>query len=182
MKSTIKEDKKGNPIGDGSFHAPYEVMEFPEYPSVSSVVDKSETTESVYVRYYNGDNEQSITVRFSNHTSNAQEFGDVLSGDFYSGNEILFHLGIKKREFVPDTKLEILSRQVKKIEIADYQMADISIQAMYAMGEDADLSKYTGKIAKGGNWMIIGTKVNKVKVHRLGPFGQPVEVGHYIYI
>lgn len=173
-------DRSGNYIGDGSHHVSYHVEEI---EGVSVSISKSSNTESVYVRYSidNGSELKAITVRFSNHENNAVKFGDQLNGLFATKDEIMYHLGLKKRMFIPDTRLYISSRQLSKKSFHLYDVADKTIQEMYAMGEGADLSAYTGKLAKNSNILILGKKVEKCYITRTNIFGQHVRVGKYIY-
>jgi hypothetical protein len=52
---------------------------------------------------------------------------------------------------------------------------------MYALGKDSDLSQYVGKIAKDGNYLIFGEKVEEVEKTKLNCFGNSVIVGSYNY-
>lgn len=180
-KLQIRQDRSGNFIGDGSFNVAPTVIDIKEYPQVSYTISESNTTESTYVKYYNKDNDNEVTVRFSNHENNAVKFGDQLDGNTVTKNEILSGLGLKKRTFVPDTSLSISSRMVKKSEAKNYEEADLKIQEMYALGKDADLSEYQGKLAKGSRRLIEGKKVEEVEHRRRGPLGESVRVGKYIY-
>lgn len=177
-----KEDRYGNFIGDGKFHHDYKVEEFPEFPQVSSRVQMADTTESVYVYYTNNDNGKSICCRFSWHMCNAVELGDMLNGNIATADEILFHLGLRHRTFVPDTRLIIGFYCVayKKMS-ADIEEADLTLSEMYALGEGAVLSAYVGKRAKGSNRIITSSKVEKVEVTTTDRFGIKRTVGHYVY-
>lgn len=170
----MKTDRSGNYIGDGSSHTSYFVHE-----DIPYTVILSDNSESVYVRYYSGD--KSITVRFSNHENNAVKFGDQLNGRLATKDEILFHLGLKKRTFIPNTYLSISSRMVKKIEVCKYEEAELTIKEMYDLGAGADLSPFKGKLAKGGNRLILGDKVEEVVETRTNVFGQSVQMGEFIY-
>lgn len=103
MAKKVKEDKSGNYIGDGTFNVEYDVLEFPEFTQIKNNVSKSDTTESVYVKYTNTENLNSVTVRFSNHENNAVKFGDQLNGFLATKNEILHRLGLVKRTFMPNS-------------------------------------------------------------------------------
>jgi hypothetical protein len=173
-------DRLGNEIGTAADTADYFVYEF-DNANINSSVNISETTESVYVRYSNSENGRSITCRFSNHICNAVAFGDQLDGNFASKAEVLFNLGIGERVFVPNTYLSITSRMVKKSQVAAYDMADITIKEMYALGANADISQYTGKVAKDSQYLILGTTVEKMIERKLNMFGDTVQVGKYIY-
>ncbi len=157
-----KTDKSGNPIGDGNFHVDYFVEDMTEYPQVKISVSKSDSTESVYVRYFNEDNAESITLRFSMHENNAVKFGYQLNGYTASKNDILYELGLINRKFVPNTYLSITKRQVKKVDLPKYEESNLSIKEMYDLGEGADISMHKGKIAKGSNYLIQGDTVEKI--------------------
>jgi len=184
MKTNLnKTDRKGNQIGDGSCHVDYTIIDFSEYPQVSSSVSLSETTESVYVAYENKENGKTITARFSHHVNNAVAFGDQLNGFVASEDEILYRLGLKTRTFVPDTFLYIDKRKVAKKDIAAglYEFAELTIREMYDLGKGADLSAYTGKIAKDSNWLIEGNRVEEEIKTSINFMGQSVQLGRYIY-
>jgi len=174
-------DREGNSIGNGTFHADYNVYEFEEYPQITNSVSKSETTESVYVTYYNKDNDKEAIVRFSNHVNNATIFGDQLNGNFTGKDEILYKLGLMKRVFIPRKFIYIPNRAVKYKDVDQYPKADLTIKEMYALGAGADLSKYNGKIAKDSNYLILGDKVEEHTEKRKNAFGSMVEIGNYIY-
>jgi hypothetical protein len=176
-----KQDRNGNLIGDGSWNANYNLFDFTDYPQIKNSISKSETTESVYVTYSNKDNNKSITLRFSEHENNAVKFGDQLNGYLASKNEVLAHLGLMKRTFVPIKKAFIKSQMVSKKNINQYQFADKTIQEMYAMGVGADISKYKGKIAKGSNYLITDDFIKEYEEKRKNAFGDIVNVGNYVY-
>lgn len=176
----MKTDRFGNYIGTDSSHTYYRVEDFSDYPQISSSISKSDNTESVYVRYYNSDNGQSIVVRFSDHSNNATLFGDQLDWTA-SREEILFHLGLATRTFIPDTRLFIDSRQVSKKTLDQYQEAELTIGEMYELGAGADLSDYTGKLAKGSNYLIQGTQVKEFKDTRIDAFGNERVFGKFVY-
>lgn len=173
-------DRFGNYIGSNSEATTYRVEDFSNFPQISSSVSKSTTTESVYVRYYNSDNSQSIVVRFSDHSNNATLFGDQLDWTA-SREEILFHLGLATRTFIPNTRLFIDSRQVSKKTLHQYEEAELTIGEMYELGTGADLSDYTGKLAKGSNYLIQGTKVKEFKDTRIDAFGNERVFGKFVY-
>ena len=54
-----------------------------------------------------------------------------------------------------NTKIHIPARQVGKAKLADYEIAELTLDEMYALGEGADISMYTNKVAKGSNWLNI---------------------------
>lgn len=177
---TLK-DRNDNPIGDGRYHVEHHVIDLENYPQVSYSIDKSNTSETVYVKYFNSDNGKEITTRFSWHENNAVKFGDQLNGYTASENEILYHLGLKTREFIPNTYLAIAKRMVKKVEMKNYDESELTIQEIYALGEGADISSHTGKLAKGSNWLIEGTIISECEETRANCFGQEVRIGKYIY-
>lgn len=177
-----KEDRSGNPIGDGSWHTNYDVYEFAEYPQIRTIVDKSKTSESVYVYYINDENNQRATVRFSNHENNAVKLGDQLNGRTASKLEVLYHLGLAERTFIPDTYLFIHIEQRSPKKLHEYQFADKTIQELYAMGEGADISKYKGKIAKDSNYEILSDTVTRETKRGRNKFGQDITYGSYKYI
>jgi hypothetical protein len=165
-------DRNDNPIGDGKYHVNYYVEDFSDYPQIETNVSFSDTTESVYVNYYNNSNGESITTRFSNHENNAVKFGYQLNGYLTSKLEILYKLGLAERIFIknPPTKT-IHKKQVKIKDVPNYEQSSLTIQQMYDLDFDSDLSKHKGKIAKGSNWLILGDKVESLDS----------EYGHYEY-
>jgi hypothetical protein len=174
----MKTDRNGNLIGDGSFHTDFKVLEFSN-PGISSTVSKSETTESVYVTYKYEN--KSITCRFSIHENNAVKFGDQLNGYVAKPIEIMFHLGLAERIFVPLTSLYIGFQSVKMNTVCNYEVADITFKELYELGQGADISQYTGKVLKGTNRVIFSTKIELVERKSRNAFGQEVTIGNYIY-
>lgn len=174
-----KLDRNDHPIGDGSVHSTYRVLEFPEYPQVSAKVSKSATTESVYVTYTNEENGERVTARFSTHENNAVKFGDQLNGNLATKNEILALLGLKKRTFIPNTRLYIATRQVSKkdLESGKFEVADKTMKEIYALGANADLSKYKGKVAKDSNYLILSDKVRETEEYA----SNGARLGRYVY-
>ena len=61
----MRTDKNGNYIGDGRFHVNHEVFDFSKYPQIETSVNFSDTTESVYVTYYNNENNNRILQIFA---------------------------------------------------------------------------------------------------------------------
>lgn len=167
--TTATTDRHGNFIS--KMNVDYDVIDFNKYGYnfIESSVSKSVTTESVYVYYKNTRNDKIATVRFSNHSSNSLEFGDVIDGNFNNYEEILFKLGLMRRIFVPNTHLLICKQCVAKKNLTNYEEAELTIQEMYALGEGADLSKYVGKIAKGSNYLICSDKIQKYE-DKLGEY------------
>lgn len=180
MITLEKTDRLGNGIGDGTYHVEYDVVNF-ENESIVSSVSKSETTETVYVTYRNIENGKSITVRFSMHENNAVRFGDQLNGSFATNNEIMYHLGLKTRTFVPITRKTIWTQQVAKKRLAEYSETNLSISEMYELKAGADISMHTGKLAKGSNYLILGSTVEEIEETKMDAFGNSVRIGKYIY-
>lgn len=177
------EDKSGNYIGDGKHHVEYNVKDLTKkYPQISQKVDKSETTESVYVTYVNNDNDKKVTLRFSNHENNAVKTGEQLNGYITSEDEILYKLDLKKRVFVPETRLIFPFSQVSKKKINQYKESPLTIREIYSLGENADISKYKGMIAKDSNYLIEGDTIKKVEMHTLNSKGEKVRIGSYKYV
>ena len=174
-------DRNDNLIGNGTYHVEHHVIDLSDYPQVSYCIDKSNTSETVYVKYFNSENGKEITTRFSWHENNAVKFGDQLNGYIASENEILYHLGLKTREFIPNTYLAIAKRMVKKVEMKNYDESDLTIQEIYALGAGSDISAHTGKLAKGSNWLIEGTDITEHEETRTDHFGKEVRIGKYIY-
>ena len=177
----MKYDRSGNLIGEGGWNVEHSVFDFNDYPQVTSSISKSENTESVYVTYTNRNTNQSVTLRFSNHENNAVKFGDQLNGDTATKAEVLYHLGLAKRTFIPKTYLWIDKQAIAKKNISKYEVCDKTIQEMYAMGEDADIAEYKGKLAKDSNYLILGDKVEKHEEQTKDILGQTVTRGRYIY-
>lgn len=158
-------DREGNEIGDGSYHVPYKVdSTILDYPNVSYEVAESNSTESVYVTYYNNDPKYSVyerpkvTVRFSNHGSNSSKFGDVLPGSLNESerqtNEILARLGLKKATPIHGKSIPTVSASNADIESGKYEEADITKQELYALPIGADISQYRGKRINGTREII----------------------------
>lgn len=166
----FRTDRDGNPIGDGDWHMNYFVREFPEYPQISSRVDKSVTTESVYVTYTNADNGRSVKVRFSGHRSNAERFGDVLTGGAPRG-EILYRLGLATKEWQPFGYVPIGTISNKQIAEGNYEVADKTRAELERLPKGTDISEYKGKLVPGEpNRIYTGTFV-----------GESQSAGIYIY-
>lgn len=160
-----KSDRYGNQIGDGSWHTLYLVHEFPDYPQVKSRVDKSITTESVYVTYTNVDNGRSVSVRFSGHSSNAELFGDVLTGSAPYG-EIMYRLGLATKEWYPFGYVPIETISRKKIAEGNYEVADKTRSELQHLPIGTDISEYKGKLVPDiPNCIYTGTYVGEDK-HR----------------
>jgi len=177
-----RQDKFGNEIGDGTWNIGEYVMKFPEYPQISHVVNKSDTTESTYVTYSNSETEDHVTVRFSMHECNAVRFGDQLDGYSATREQVLYRLGLKKRVFIPRKKLSIYTKFLKDSDIDKYVEAELTIQEMYALGAGADLSPFVGKRSKNGKHLIMRNVVEEIEDMGRDYFGNPVRVGEFKYI
>ena len=175
----MKTDRIGNEIGTGNYHVDFTVENFGE--SVLASVSKSVSSESVYVTYTNLDNDKTITVRFSNHENNAVRFGDQLNGATTTNNEILFHLGVKKRTFVPNTYKSICNQKVAKKRLAQYEESSLTISEMYDLEVGTDISAHTGKLAKGSNYLILGSVVELKEQQKMNCFGTVETIGKFIY-
>ena len=176
-----KEDQFGSTIGNGTYHVQYHVIDTAAFPQVSVSINNSGTTESVYVTYTNAYNAKSTTVRFSNHMSNAVMFGDQLDGAVATNLQILFRIGLATRTFAAASSLIIETKQVKKATMSQYEECAFSMQELYAMGEGADISAHTGKLAKGSNRIIVSTTVVRMNSTIINRLGEVVEVGTYTY-
>lgn len=178
----MKTDREGNIIGNGNWHTLYNVEVFDGFPQITSKVEKSETTESVYVKYYNSDNGKSVIVRFSNHNCNAERFGDVL-GRWASKDEILYNLGLKKRRFEQSVRIFIPTQQVKKKKLAagEYEYSEYTIQELYNMVKNKQsIKSHIGKVAKNSNYLILDDGKEFLET-RVNCFGEEVKIGKYIY-
>lgn len=176
----ITTDREGNPIGNGNYHCEYSIEEF-NNSSIISNVSLSETTESVYVTYTNINNDKKITVRFSDHINNSVQFGDQLDGLFTTRNEILYHLGLKQRKFIPLTRLCMNTQQISKKKMSNFEMSNLTISQIYAFGAGADISAHTGKLAKDSNYLILGSKIEELEESYVNRLGYVVRRGKYIY-
>jgi len=174
-------DRNDNMIGDGTYHVDHHVIDLENYPHVSYSIDKSNTSETVYVKYFNSENGKGITTRFSWHENNAVRFGDQLNGYTATSDEILCHLGLKTRQFIPDTRLIVPCRQVRKSEMKKYEESDLTISEIYNLGAGADITAHNGKLAKGSNWLIEGNEIFISEIKQTNCLGQKVKVGKYIY-
>lgn len=164
-----KADRYGSPIGDGTWHADYEVFDLSAY-GIRSAVTLSNTSESVYVSYIKGEglDAKEVEVRYSNHCNGLGFEGydngrktmmRGIYGNDDTRKEILALFGYLRCVFVPDKKKFIRGRNVGKKSIGDYEAADVTLDELLALDEGSDISVYTGKIAKGGNWLIEGSVV-----------------------
>lgn len=163
-----REDRNGQPIGDGSVHFPYEVVDFSGYPQISHRVSESVGTESVYVTYTNEDTGAKATVRFSGHENNATKFGDQLSGWYNNSpvkqqmeNELKYRLGLVDRKYIYAKSIPTRSVSNKELAAGTYPEADKTIQELYELPVGTDLAQYKGKLAKGSRYLITGGKVKE---------------------
>ncbi len=178
IRFAVRTDRDGNFIGDGSYHVSYDVMEFAEYPQITSRVSKSASTESVYVTYGNPQNGASVTVRYSNHSNNAVSFGDELDGRMdreMMRARILYELGLGDREFIPSRVKSIPTRMVSKQDLADgkYEEADKTEEELYRLPVGTDISRYKNKLFKGSNELILADKILHLNVNNVR--------GRYVY-
>jgi hypothetical protein len=67
---------------------------------------------------------------------------------------------------------------VKINQIANYEVADITIQELYNLN---DISAYQNKILKGTAYLITGDRVHQYEETKVNSFGQEVKIGKYIY-
>lgn len=148
------------PASKGDWHAEHKVFDYSEYPEISHNVQKSSNTESVYVAYFvnkNQENEGKAVVRFSHHLSNAIKFGDAIDGKSTDAkDEVLYRLGLIGREWKPYVVPMIAHRAVKKSQLANYKIANLTLDEIKKLGIGADISEYKGKIAKNSNQLIEG--------------------------
>ena len=148
--------------------------------NITHTVVKSNTTESVYVTYHY--NEKEAKVRFSNHSSNALKFGDVLNGFTVTQNEILCELGLMNRVFIPEVRLSVPYIQIKKTKMGNYKECNLSIKEIYALGAGANITEFKGMLCKGSNHLIQGDEIEQHEVIKTNHFGQDVRVGNYKYV
>ena len=170
----LLQDADGNVIGDGSHHRPYNIVDFSEFPQISHSVNKSLSTESVYVTYRNEETGDKATVRFSGHNSNAVRFGDQMAGWDDDGsfiarqleNQLKYRLGLMDRKLVYGTYIGTRSVSNADLESGKYEEADITLRELYALPVGTDISQYTGKLARGSRELIEGevVKENRNKV------------------
>lgn len=161
-------DENGHLIGDGSWHHPYHIEEFPGL-NLRITVQKSATTESVYVFYMNRETLEYAKVRFSSHISNDLKYGAVIDGKSPDArNEILFRIGLMTKTFIPRFVNHIHTQYVAKKKLHLYEEADKTIAELTALPAGTDISEYRGKIAKGTTLMITSDKI--LSVQRGGDF------------
>ena len=84
----------------------------------------------------------------------------------------MYRLGFMEQKWIPRKKLYIQTKQIKKTDIPKYEIADLTLQEMYDLGEGADISKYQNKVAKDSNDLIIGNTIKLVDT----------QYGDYVYI
>jgi hypothetical protein len=75
----------------------------------------------------------------------------------------------------------IANRAVAKKDVSQYEESDKTIQELYALGANADISEHKGKLAKGSTYLILGDKVNEEIKMKRDPFGNPVKIGQFTY-
>jgi hypothetical protein len=147
-----REDKHGNPIGDGSRHVGYDVYDFSERGDIKVSVSESVTSESVYVYYRFGD--RVATVRYSDHICGGVIDGAyILGGTPYTGKEILAALGFIRKVWRPNAYVEV-GQTVKKSRRGEYAMCPLTRAELRAKGVGADIGEYTGMLVEVGE---IGT-------------------------
>jgi hypothetical protein len=137
------------------------------YPNISYKVDESASTESVYVTYTNNDpkypeNERpKVTVRYSNHDSNAVKFGDQLRGEAVERNngELLYRLGLKEREWIPAPSVPTQTVSKKDLENGTYEESGLTERDIMLLPVGADIAEHKGKLIKGTNKLILVDKV-----------------------
>ncbi len=141
-----RRDRDGFQIGDGTWHMPYEVRQFPDYPQIEARVSKASTTESVYVTYTNKNNGASVKVRFSNHMSNNARWGVDLPGFAAENGQILERLGLAEGEWQGNSYVPV--RSISKAELAagNYEVADKTRAELSQLPIGTDISEYKGKL------------------------------------
>lgn len=162
----VREDRAGHTIGGYDDEASYHVENFEGLP-IEHQVQKSLSTESVYVIYWRADidvmERKLVKVRFSWHDSN----DDVIDGNNSSArNEILSRLGFLKKKVIPYMSKKVLNRYVAKKKVKDFEMCELTINEIYELPVGTDISNFTGKLAKDSNILILGNKVENVETGR----------------
>ena len=162
--------------GDGTVHNDYIVEKI---EGVTSYVTKSNTSESVYVTYCKDD--KRVVVRFSNHTCNSLEWGNVLDGNFATVNEIKFRLEMISRKAILVEKTIIGTQKCKKVDMDKYEELEYTIQDLYKMPIDTDFTPFIGKRCKNSQYVVISgiEKYNPFRVDNLG--NKHYEVEKFIY-
>lgn len=169
--ATERYDINGQMIGNGDSHCLYHVEEFPGLP-IKTNIQKSLSSESVYVTYLHLETLALAKVRFSSHTCNDVEFGAVIDGHSSNvRNEILYKLGFIERRFVPAFASHITYQYVAKKKMHLYEVADKTIEELSSLPVGTDISEYRGKIAKDSSMVITSSKVTSKQVG-----------GHFEYI
>lgn len=148
-RTKYREDRYGNPIGNGTYHAGYTVYDI---PGTEVSISPSESSESVYVTYRTPDFRQS-TSRFSNHFSNQEYKGPI---------EIMSELGMLRSE--PRIEKKLVGRNVKKREIESYPSSGKTYEDLLELPED-EMKKYKGMLivdenGNKKNWMFDGVPWN----------------------
>lgn len=129
-KTVYREDKYGNPIGNGTTHANYTVYDI---PGTEVSISPSTSSESVYVTYTTPDG-KSVKDRFSNHFSN-QESKDII--------DILYELGFVDAE--PRYKEKLMGQNVKKKEIKNYPSSGKTYEEILSLPKE-EMKKYKGSL------------------------------------
>lgn len=148
-RTKSREDRYGNPIGNGTYHAGYTVYDI---PGTEVSISPSTSSESVYVTYRTPDLRQS-TSRFSNHFSNQEYKGPL---------DILSELGMVRSE--PRIEKKLVGRNVKKREIESYPSSGKTYEDLLELPED-EMKKYKGMLivdenGNKKNWMFDGAPWN----------------------
>lgn len=142
-------DRFGNPIGDGTYHANYTVYDI---PGTEVSISPSESSESVYVTYFNPGKSHS-TSRFSHHFSN-QENKDPM--------QIMSELGMLKSK--PIVEKRLLGNFVKQKKIDSYPSSGKTYDELRSMPDD-ERRKYKDMLIVDDNgvkknWMFGGSTWN----------------------
>ena len=146
-RTPYREDKYGNPIGNGTRHTQYPVYDI---PGAEVSISPSSSTESVYVTY-RMPNGKTSTARYSTHHSNT-EYKEV--------TDILYDLGMVRVE--PSTVTRLSGRNVRKGELKNLQSSGKTFTELLNIPDD-ELLKYEGMLpvdSKGNRlgWVLDGKK------------------------
>lgn len=147
--SRYREDRYGNPIGNGTYHAKYTVYDI---PGTEVTISPSTNSESVYVTYVNPGKGTSKS-RYSNHFSNQEYKGPL---------DILSELGMVRSE--PRIEKKLVGWNVKKREIESYPSSGKTYEDLLELPED-EMKKYKGMLivdenGNKKNWMFDGAPWN----------------------
>lgn len=156
-------DREGYLIGNGDYHVDYYIEDMANYP-VDIQVQKSSSTESVYVHYRNREDfEQALrddfetdirvaTVRFSHHTCNGLRFGHYLPGDSSNNRiEILYRLGFAVRNVEEVYSPYIHIAPIAKKKAAQMELCPFTLAELRSRGTGADLSDVKGTVISQSN-------------------------------